>query len=104
MSYNTQHTPIDSENIEFDSIFLNNIKTKDMPQNFPEAWYETWDYIDQRSWKKIGKLLLSIAFQHNFLNEIDQSRLINSYWDVFQDACPPSVYTKYKHQFTKILD
>ena len=83
--------------IELDFIFSYK-SDKDMPLNFPESWHWTWNYIEERSWRVPGKLLLSIAFQHGFLNEINPLRLINSYRDVFLDACPPTIYNKYKDQ------
>ena len=97
MSSNKQKNTINSENIKLESIFSNN-PNKDMPLNFPESWHWTWNYIDERSWRNLGKLLLSIAFQHDFLNEINPERLIKSHLEVFLDACPPKIYEKYKNQ------
>jgi hypothetical protein len=83
----------DKQSIDISSFY--ELYKDEMPSNFPESWYWTWNYIDERSWRKTGKLLLSIAFQHGFLDEMDPIKLINSYRDVFLDACPNDIYKQY---------
>jgi len=75
----------------------------DMPPNFPQKWYSTWTYVDERSYRISAKYVLKFAFEHGFIDEMDPNRFIADYREVFLDACPPAIYTDHADELVKYI-